>query len=218
MRYIILIWMFIIGGVQASTESPIKPHIKEYVHPPAKKQQDNIEVLSLFQSKLDAFELKTEQLESDNAELMSKYEQILKRQAKFELLNEAYKTNAIKLTNFKVIHEKLKKEHSLLLDSNNSNGFEVWTGILLACVAILVTVLGVGVALLAFWGFRNIKEASIKASTEESIASSELIIIEAIQSGHFNDAINSVVEEVVYRGIMSEDDFPPLEAGDSDEV
>jgi len=218
MRYIILIWLFIIGGVQAGTESPIKPHIKEDVQTSPKKQQNNIEALSSFKSKLDAFEIKAKQLQSNNDELMFKYEQVLKRQTEFDLINEAYKKNAIKLKNFKVIHEKLKTEHSLLLDNSHSNGFEVWTGILLACVAILVTVLGVGVALLAFWGFRNIKEASIKASTEESIKSSELIITEAIQSGHFNDAINTVVEEVVYRGVMSEDDFPPQEVGDSDEV
>ncbi|GAA80105.1 MULTISPECIES: hypothetical protein [Pseudoalteromonas] len=83
-----------------------------------------------------------------------------------------------------------------------------WGSFLLACVAVIVTVLGVGIALLAFWGYRNIKTASVDASVKDSIMQSEAALTLAIENGDFNNVINSAVERAVYRGILSTEDFP----------
>lgn len=92
--------------------------------------------------------------------------------------------------------------------------FEAFTGILLTCVAILVTILGVGIAILALWGFSNIK----KAAAEAAVLSSEKQLRDTINTGHFNDVINRAVEKVIYRGILSEENFPKEDREGSDEL
>jgi len=81
-------------------------------------------------------------------------------------------------------------------------------GLLLACVAIVVTGLGVVIALLALWGYRNIK----KKATKEVLKQSDKQIKEAIKSGHFDVLIATEVDRAIYRGIMSDSDFPSTES------
>ncbi|ANS83976.1 hypothetical protein VSVS12_00140 [Vibrio scophthalmi] len=86
-------------------------------------------------------------------------------------------------------------------------GFEVWLGLTLASVTLIVTGLGVIIAVLAFFGYSNIKEAA----TEAAVKKSELLVLNAIKEGQFNKVIYSAVERAVYRDILSENDFPEEE-------
>lgn len=87
---------------------------------------------------------------------------------------------------------------------NEGIEFEVWVGLLLACVTLIVTGLGVVIALSAFFGYSNIKHTA----TDAAVKKSESLVEQAIQTGHFNKLIYSAVERAVYRDILSENDFP----------
>ncbi|MEZ8059908.1 hypothetical protein [Vibrio splendidus] len=94
------------------------------------------------------------------------------------------------------------------LQSNKEGmGFEVWLGLTLASVTLIVTGLGVIIAILAFFGYSNIKEAATAAAVKKS----ELLVLNAIKDGQFNRVIYSAVERAVYRDILSENDFPEEE-------
>lgn len=91
--------------------------------------------------------------------------------------------------------------------------FEQWTGILLASVAVLITALGVVIAIAAIWGFSAIKRGAESASTEhvrDSLANGDLgqkiderftaYLNERLDKGQFRELIERRVDEVVYRG------------------
>lgn len=91
--------------------------------------------------------------------------------------------------------------------------FEQWTGILLASVAVLITALGVVIAIAAIWGFSAIKRGAETASTEhvrDSLANGDLgqkiderftaYLNERLDKGQFRELIERRVDEVVYRG------------------
>lgn len=102
---------------------------------------------------------------------------------------------------------KMIKELEDSSKQTNKIGFEGFVGILLGCVAVIVTVLGVGIAILTLWGYRNIKNAAIVAAVDASLKQLD----KAIQTGKFNDSINAAIEYVTYRGIMSDKDFPEID-------
>lgn len=104
----------------------------------------------------------------------------------------------------------LRKDLKQSLESRaNESGtrFEVWIGLLLACVTFVLTGVGVIFAVLAFFGYSNIKDAAIKGAVNKS----DTLVQSAINSGEFNNVIFSAVQRVVYRGILSDEDFPETE-------
>ncbi|MEF1284875.1 hypothetical protein QTN94_13080 [Vibrio sp. M250220] len=99
-----------------------------------------------------------------------------------------------------ILKEKLQSDKKEI-------GFEVWLGLTLASVTLIVTGLGVVIALLAFFGYSNIKREATKAAVKKS----ELLVLKAIKEDQFNEVIYSAVERAVYRGILSDEDFPEEE-------
>jgi len=92
-------------------------------------------------------------------------------------------------------------------DNESGTRFEVWIGLLLACVTFVLTGVGVIFAVLAFFGYSNIKNAAIKGAVDKS----DTLVQNAINSGEFNNVIFSAVQRIVYRGILSDEDFPETE-------
>lgn len=130
-----------------------------------------------------------------------KYEKLALEKQLIALKNQSQLEKIERLTKkLDSIEEKLPLE-------NESTGFDVWLGLVLACVALIVTGLGVIIALLAFFGYSNIK----KTATIAAVKKSEFLLEKAIQEGQFNEVIYSAVERAVYRDILSEDDFPEEE-------
>ena len=220
MKLVFLMWLAFIGTALAGTDNISSSSLKDQakfeddIHTYNHRKKDNL--LLDYRARLDVLEYKHQESESKYNDLKLKYDAL--KANEYEVFSSAKETRLIVLDSAKQLTE-LSSRHIVLkanLDqlvnsnsnsnSNNNEGikFEVWTGLLLACVAILVTALGVGIALLAFWGYKNIKDASVKASLNES----ELMINQAIQTGEFNDVIYAAVERVVYRGILSDEDFP----------
>lgn len=99
------------------------------------------------------------------------------------------------------------------IDSNskdkqaNSLGmnFAVWTGILLACVTAIVTILGVGIAIGSIFGYKKIMSSATERASE--VAKDALLhvakkeITEKIIAGEFNDLITEAVDRVAFGSI-----------------
>ncbi|WP_417535608.1 hypothetical protein [Methylophaga sp.] len=93
---------------------------------------------------------------------------------------------------------------------SNLKTYEVWTSLLLACVAIIVTALGVGIALLSFIGYKTaIKKAEDKAAEIAESKASEIAeskaaetareeITKKVEAGHFDDLIEDAVQKIAF--------------------
>lgn len=90
--------------------------------------------------------------------------------------------------------------------------------LVLACVSVGITVLGVVIAILSIFGYTNIKGEATKNAqtvareTVEKITKAELPaeteknIIKLLEGNRFDSIIQNAVEQVVYRGISIPDD------------
>lgn len=180
---------------------------KPLTHPAVKIDNDYQEVIysqNNLEKKYKELETKFDNLRLINQELKIENEVLAQS---INMIKTELGKNADKQIKLYTLNSKLKQE----LD--NGSQYSSWTGILLACVAIIVTVLGVGIALLAFFGFRNIKEAA----TKNAVKQSESQIGKAIQDGTFNELIYKAVERSIYRDILSESDFPDNDTRDDNE-
>lgn len=95
--------------------------------------------------------------------------------------------------------------------------FEVWAGILLGASALIMTVLGVGIAIMAFIGYRQVlgiaektarefaspvaKAEATKTAREVTIKTSHKTIESQIRSGAFDVPIRNAVDLYTYRGV-----------------
>ena len=116
-----------------------------------------------------------------------------------------------KLTEASFENRLLKQELKQRLEYRDD--FSSWTGFLLACVSIILTILGIGIALLAFFGLKELKKAAIEAAVKQSESQVNI----AINNGTFNESMHKAVQRVIYRDILSETDFPQNEKGLDDE-
>ncbi|MBG6246239.1 hypothetical protein CS369_18495 [Candidatus Symbiopectobacterium sp. 'North America'] len=106
-----------------------------------------------------------------------------------------------------LVNDQKKQIQSMQDKIENSNGlnFAVWTGILLASVAVILTVLGIVMALFSFLGYKKMinsaQDAATKISTEKAPVVTESVLLKLIDQGNFYAVIFSVVQKVTYRGI-----------------
>ncbi|ETO21512.1 hypothetical protein RFI_15691 [Reticulomyxa filosa] len=104
-------------------------------------------------------------------------------------------------------------ENLLKKTKKKGMSFEVWAGILLAAAALLITILGVFIAILSIYGYKKIMTSAQEAAASKSKEAAEHImktmiekattdaLIDIIENGKLNSVINESVEKVVYRGI-----------------
>ena len=89
--------------------------------------------------------------------------------------------------------------------SGSGFDFVTWVGVLLACVTVIVTILGVAIAILTFIGYRATIAKAV--SVAETVAASKAIeagereIARQFDSGGFDMAIQRAVDKVIYRGL-----------------
>lgn len=178
-----LLFLFLLGsatslvGTSVSAEESQPQFTKNIV------KQDNVSVLGDI-----------EKLESDDLDVEV---QLIAR------INKEQRDKIKSLTqDIDLLKEQLQSEKE-----EEGIGFEVWLGLTLASVTLIVTGLGVIIALLGFFGYSNIKQAA----TEAAVKKSELLVLKAINDGQFNKVIYSAVERAVYRDILSDKDFPEEE-------
>lgn len=74
--------------------------------------------------------------------------------------------------------------------------FEVFAGILLTAVAVIVTVFGAVLAVLAFWGFSQMKRDSTRAAVNTAKRQVDTLIREEIASPEMERRIRNRVDEI----------------------
>ncbi|WP_349972372.1 hypothetical protein [Pseudomonas caspiana] len=119
--------------------------------------------------------------------------------------------------NLRVQTEKIKTlENEILILKNQDSSITATT--VLAAVSVIITVLGVLIAILSIFGYTNIKNEAIKDARETAIETvkaiakedlpklTELNIVALIAADKFDKLIQNAVENVVYRGIEMPND------------
>lgn len=103
--------------------------------------------------------------------------------------------------------------------------FAIWIGILLASITVILTVLGIAMAIFSFFGYKKImssaKDVATSISTTEATKITKSlaptvtknVLLKLIDEGKFDEIIENAVEEVTYRGIQ----FSPEETNQDEE-
>lgn len=139
------------------------------------------------------------------------------RQLETKLLEQEEKSKKLelKITEQEAQIIELKRAISTPPDSQES----FTTTVVLAAVTVIVTVLGVLMAILSIFGYTNIKKESVKASQEtaqetiNSIAKEGLLqatensLLTLLEKGRFDEIIQNSISLIEYRGISVESDF-----------
>lgn len=112
--------------------------------------------------------------------------------------------------------ERIKSLERELTKLSNPDGNNT-PSVVLAAVSVIITVLGVLIAILSIFGYTNIKNESIKSSQETAKATiaeiaeegleeaTENSLIKLITKGRFDEIIQNAVANISYRGISIPD-------------
>lgn len=100
-----------------------------------------------------------------------------------------------------------------IIENSSGLNFAVWSGIILTSVAVLLTILGITIAVFSFFGYRKVMNSARDAAKQSSkIEASkvaerlapkltEQILLKLIEKGSFDKIIQQSIEKVTYRGI-----------------
>lgn len=91
-------------------------------------------------------------------------------------------------------YESLKLELASQKEANTNLEFPIWISIVLGCVAILVTVLGVIVAILSIFGYQKIKDSATKIAEEKTLETATTVAKDVV-----NDQLQGIASTEVAR-------------------
>ncbi|MND42364.1 hypothetical protein D3C80_331370 [compost metagenome] len=91
-------------------------------------------------------------------------------------------------------YESLKLELANQKETNSNLEFPVWISIVLGCVAVLVTVLGVIVAILSIFGYQKIKDSATKIAEEKTLETATTVAKDVV-----NDQLQGIASTEVAR-------------------
>lgn len=149
-------------------------------------------------------------------ELHEEFKSLTDDDLRLEEINNLKISLALQETQIKHIERMLNNKN---IEIENGMSFEVWIGVVLACIAVLLTILGLGIGILSIFGYKKVIGSATSAAeaaaitktveTVKEIASSatQEEIIKLIDKGSFDKIISHAVETVVYRGINPLEDF-----------
>ena len=105
----------------------------------------------------------------------------------------------------------LKITQTLTVPAKSGMSFEQWAGVLLGAVAVIVTVLGVGIAIFSFFGYQEImrrsKELASEMAKEITPGAVKSEITERMENGSFDDTIEVAIQTIAFRGIEAEQEY-----------
>lgn len=129
-------------------------------------------------------------------------------------------TELTSLINSQKVEIEVMRDKISSLENSSGMNFAVWTGILLASVAVILTVLGIAMAVFSFFGYKKIMDsvkevATTISTTEAAIVSERLaptvtegVLLKLIEGRSFDKIIFEAVQKVTYRGIrLSSEDM-----------
>ncbi len=147
-------------------------------------------------------------VQAKSSDSVPKKEQIDNSQildAQKEIVDERIKNLESTIFGQKELIEKLEWK----LDSLNKKpetgemNFSIWSSILLGSVAVIVTVLGVGIAILSFIGYRELIQKGTESAKLIAAERTKLEFDQFIADGKLDAVIAEGINRIVYRGIAS---------------
>lgn len=198
MRFILFALIFLVASFQALKAKEIT---STQVTQNATPVSDSKNLVNL--------NMKIDLLGSQIALAEVKYESLKFNQEKLKSLQElAPSYNQDNLKSLKDEVSKLKIELQELKSISNlvkvSGKHSDWTGWMLGAASLIITGLSFTLAILAFWGYRNIKTGAVESAIEKS----KSVVSTKLENGEFDSVIFKAVEKSIYRNILSENDFP----------
>lgn len=89
--------------------------------------------------------------------------------------------------------------------------FEVWTGILLACVSIMVTILSIMLAFFQYTGIKNAKAESLqearRIANDITPKVAERKLLEHVKEGGFNEIIKDAIDKIAFSNINDPENY-----------
>ncbi len=156
-----------------------------------------------------------------------------KNENTIQLLSEALTKQKETIYHLESEVKLLKSDRTDKESTNDEINYSVWASILLACVTVIVTVLGVVVAIISFFGFNHVKESAKQTATEISeivareqanteinqVAKAE--IARLLDSGELKEHLESAVDLIVRRNNSSNlihgfEKYPELDEEEQD--
>lgn len=139
-----------------------------------------------------------------------------KAEIQAQQLRERLDSIESKLVNYKDSLEALKVEG---VNESLGMNFSVWTGILLASVAAIVTTLGVVIAIGSIFGYKKIMDSSRQEAERVAKVEANQVakdeIAERIRKGEFNALVMEAVDRVAFGNINSNNEYEFDEKKDS---
>ncbi len=143
-----------------------------------------------------------------------------------EKLDSAYNKQNEEFIVFKAEYQELRNEFARQEKSDELTTFSGWASVLLTSVAVIVTVLGVIIAILSFYGFKTIKEQAAeiarKASEDEIEKKLNEIAVrefkKMIDGGELTPQLMSAVDMIIRsQNENKPSEYPELDEGIVDE-
>ncbi|MDC9529174.1 hypothetical protein [Pseudoalteromonas sp. Angola-7] len=95
--------------------------------------------------------------------------------------------------------ESVESSINTIYERDDFFSYADWAAIAITCVAVLLTVVGLAIAGLAFWGFREIKEL-----TKNSAAAEAKVVAEKTMEETLNSVVKSELEKLINNGKLRE--------------
>lgn len=89
-------------------------------------------------------------------------------------------------------------------DSDSNVTFAIWISILLGCVAVIVTTLGVGLAVFSFFGYRETMRRSAEIAKDTAAETAIQEIVRRMENGDFKHVIEEAVDRVAFRSFQAD--------------
>ncbi|AUJ71393.1 hypothetical protein [Pseudoalteromonas sp. NC201] len=198
MRFILFALIFLVTSQQALKAKEITSNqITENVASESNsKSLPNLNMkIDVLSSQIALVEVKYESLKFNQEKLKSVQEQTPKYS------QESLNNLKDEVTRLKIELRELKDISNLVKVNGKHND---WTGWMLGAASLIITGLSFTLAILAFWGYRNIKAGAVESAIEKS----KNVVSTKLENGEFDSVIFKAVEKSIYRNILSENDFP----------
>ena len=153
--------------------------------------QEIIEIKTSIQEQRKTIKSITESLaensyESLTNQLKSLEKSITKIEAKLNTLNSSALENKVNTFESTLESYSTKDDYFSYAD---------WAAIAVTCVAVLLTIMGVAIAVIAFWGFTQIKDFTKNSAATEAKAVTETTVNEIL-----NNVVKSELEKLINNG------------------
>lgn len=165
--------------------------------------------VTVSQSELNDIRIALEEQKNTISLVLENLNNYQSLESKVESINEALitieKVHSLKTEpkqrniNLETKMESVESSINTIYERDDFFSYADWAAIAITCVAVLLTVVGLAIAGLAFWGFREIKEL-----TKNSAAAEAKVVAEKTMKETLNSVVKSELEKLINNGKLRE--------------